>query len=33
VLGDDIPVKYLSWKHMARLWRKAPAEAARDAER
>jgi predicted PurR-regulated permease PerM len=24
VLGDDIPVKYLSWKHMANLWRKAP---------
>jgi predicted PurR-regulated permease PerM len=26
VLGDDIPVKYLSWKHMAKLWRK-PAGA------
>ncbi|NCI45911.1 AI-2E family transporter [Sediminibacterium soli] len=24
VLGDDIPVKYLSWKHMAKLWKKAP---------
>jgi predicted PurR-regulated permease PerM len=24
VLGDDIPVKYLSWKHMANLWKKAP---------
>jgi predicted PurR-regulated permease PerM len=22
VLGDDIPVKYLTWKHMAKLWRQ-----------
>ncbi len=22
VLGDDIPIKYLSWKHMARIWKK-----------
>jgi len=21
VLGDDIPIKYLSWKHMAKLWK------------
>ena len=24
VLGDDIPIKYLSWKHMAKLWQKKP---------
>lgn len=23
VLGDDIPIKYLSWKHMAKLWKPA----------
>ena len=27
VLGDDIPVKYLSWKHMARLWKKEKEQA------
>jgi predicted PurR-regulated permease PerM len=23
VLGDDIPVKYLTWKHIHRMWKKA----------
>ena len=23
VLGDDIPVKYLSWRHMAKIWKKS----------
>ncbi len=27
VLGDDIPVKYLTWKHMAKLWRQKQAAA------
>ena len=22
VLGDDIPIKYLSWRHMAKIWKK-----------
>lgn len=28
VLGDDIPVKYLTWKHIHRMWKKAAPPVA-----